>query len=225
MSSVHVYECFFLTIFLGTKGKNYCILALFEWDQEDLDSLYAAKAVEISANDVRNPSTAAVRNAVGKKEVAGHCRSTTGSAEVNKSLLESLFSTMATATDVPGVPFFRDEIVTEVWPEQRRHIPCIQDPPEIPGKALPIYRCSRGTNSPESFHLSLARNVVDKARIVADTLYPNRSTDCRGGVLPRTYIKMIDRPVNVVVCLCRENMALSKESTKGSIISLTLHAF
>ena len=44
---------------------------IFEWDQEDLDSLYTAKKAErLSAKGVKNPSTQAVRVAVGKKELA-----------------------------------------------------------------------------------------------------------------------------------------------------------
>lgn len=85
-------------------------------------------------------------------------------------MLDSLFTTMATATDVLGVPLFREEMMTEIWPEQRRHIPCIQDPPEIQlytevrqinkgGKSLPVYRCARETTSLESFHLHFARFI------------------------------------------------------------------
>ncbi|CAB3985034.1 Hypothetical predicted protein [Paramuricea clavata] len=88
---------------------------IFEWDQENpgLNAAKWANRAELSASGVRNPSTAAVRSAVSKKELAGHSR------------------------------------------RRRGHIPCIQDPPEIPlytvigqtkeeWKTLPIYRCARG---------------------------------------------------------------------------------
>ena len=97
-----------------------------------------------------------------ESEAAYTCKTT-------ESSLDSLFTSMATATDVLGVPLFREEMMTEFWPEQRRHIPCIQDPPGIQlytevgqikkgGKSLPVYRCARGT-SLESFHLHLARFI------------------------------------------------------------------
>ena len=149
---------------------------IFEWDQEDLDALYAAKKAELSANGVRNPSREAVRNAVGKRELAHHCRRRTRGAEATEALLQSLFDTLGSATDVLGVPLFRDEMVSEIWPEQRRHIPCIQDPTEIQlytitghtkkgGKSIPLYRCARGTTSLESFHLHLARFIPGKTML------------------------------------------------------------
>jgi hypothetical protein len=153
------------SVFMASLSR--CI---FEWDQQDLESLYAAKKSELVGNGVKNPSSEAVRSAVGKKELAQHCRRRTRGVETTESLLDSLFTTMATATDVLGVPLFSEEMVTEIWPEQRRHIPCIQDPPGIQlytevrqinkgGKSLPVYRCARGTTSLESFHLHLARFI------------------------------------------------------------------
>ena len=146
---------------------------IFEWDQEDLDALYAAKKAELSGNDVRDPSREAVQNAVGKRELAQNGQRRTRGAEATETLLESHFDTLASATDVLGVPLFRDEMLSEIWPEQRQHIPCIQDPPEIQlytitshskkgGKSLPVYRCAHGTTSLESFHLHLARFIPGK---------------------------------------------------------------
>ena len=77
---------------------------------------------------------------------------------------------MSTATDALGVPLFRDEMLTTVWPEQKKHPPCIQDPPGVQlytvtgyvnkgGVRLPVLRCARGSTSLESFHLHLARFI------------------------------------------------------------------
>ena len=68
-----------------------------------------------------------------------------------------------------GVPLFNDEIVS-IWEEQKKHIRCIQDIPDIPlyavtnevtkgGKKLPVYRCARGTTSLESYHRHLVTFV------------------------------------------------------------------
>ena len=95
---------------------------------------------------------------MGKKELALHCRRHTRGGE---PLLDSLFTTMSPATDVLGVPLFRDEMMSEIWPEQKKHVACIQDPPGVQlytvtgnstkgGKSLPMYRCARGTTSLES---------------------------------------------------------------------------
>ena len=55
----------------------------------------------------------------------------------------------------------------EIWSKQKKHVPCIQDPPNVQlytttghlqkgGVRLPILRCARGSTSLESFHLHLA---------------------------------------------------------------------
>ena len=155
-------------IFISSLSR--CI---FEWDQQDLDSLYAAKRLELVGNGIKNPSSEAVRSAVSKKELSSHCRRRTRGTEATTQLLDSLFNTMATATDVLGVPLFRQEMMSDIWPQQRKHVHCIQDPPEKPlyaisgyskkgGKPLPLYRCARGTTSLESFHLHLARFIPGK---------------------------------------------------------------
>lgn len=130
---------------------------IFKWDQEDLAQLYLAKKSELVA----------VRLAVSKKELARHCRRRTRGAEATEALLESLFQTMASATDVLGVPVFRDEMLSEIWPKQQKHVKCIQDLPEVAlytttghlkkgNIQLPVFRCGRGTTSLEIFHLHLA---------------------------------------------------------------------
>ncbi|CAB3997297.1 Hypothetical predicted protein [Paramuricea clavata] len=109
-------------------------------------------------------------NAVSKKELAKHCRRRTRGTDEMESQLTGLFNSQASATDVLGVPLFRDEMLTEIWPEQRKHVPCIQDPPGVSlytatgelkkgGKTLSVYRCARGSTSLESFHLHLNRFI------------------------------------------------------------------
>ena len=74
------------------------------------------------------------------------------------------------ATDTLGVLLFMDDMLTALWPEQKWHVPCIQDSPGIPfytitghlvkgGVKLPVLRCARGSTSLESFHLHLARFI------------------------------------------------------------------
>lgn len=39
---------------------------------------------------------------------------------------------MSSATDALDVTLFREDMLSSVWPEQKRHTSCIQDPPGIP---------------------------------------------------------------------------------------------
>lgn len=68
-----------------------------------------------------------------------------------------------------GVSLLKDEM-KKIWEEQKRHIPCIQDPPGLAlysithyitkGRVrLPILRCACGSTSLESFHCHLARFI------------------------------------------------------------------
>lgn len=152
-------------IFMASLSR--CI---FEWDQSDLQALYAAKKAELQENGIKCPSEKAVMSAVSKKELAKHCRRRTRGEHETENQLTALFNSLAAATDVLGVPLFRDEMLSEIWPEQRRHVPCLQDPPDVSlytttgtikkgGKSLPVYRCACGTTSLESFHLHLARFI------------------------------------------------------------------
>ena len=152
-------------VFMGRLAR--CI---FEWDAEDLTLLYRAKRGELKMAGVANPSEEAVRTAVTKEEMARHCRRRTRGSEATSRMISSLMDSMSMATDALGVPLFRDDMLTAVWPEQKRHVSCIQDPPGIPlytvtghlvkgGVKLPVLRCARGSTSLESFHLHLARFI------------------------------------------------------------------
>ena len=79
---------------------------------------------------------------------------------------------MSSATDALGVPLFREDVLSSVWPEQKRHTSRIQDP-GIPlyirtghitkgGVKLPVMTCARRTTSLEIFHLHLARFIPGK---------------------------------------------------------------
>ncbi len=61
-----------------------------------------------------------------------------------------------------------------MWNEQKRHVPCLQDPPGISlytqtgnlmkgGIKLPVYRCARGSTSLESFHRHIVNFILGTA--------------------------------------------------------------
>lgn len=143
--------------------------AVFEWDQQDFDKLLEAKRNVLSSSGVINPSDSAVKKSISREEAALHCRRTTRGVDKTVQMLENLFLALTPATDTLGVPLLKDELA-EIWEEQRRHIPCLQDPPGVPlytitgyankgGVRLPVFRCARGSTSLESFHYHLARFV------------------------------------------------------------------
>ena len=92
--------------------------------------LYRAKRGELQKAGVLNPSEDTVRKAVTKEEMARYCRRGTRGVKETCKLLDSLFSSMYTATDALGVPLFRDDMLTTVWPEQKKHLPCFMIPME-----------------------------------------------------------------------------------------------
>ena len=112
---------------------------------------------------VTNPSQSIVLKAVTRNEMARHGRRRTRGADVTLQLIEELLL----ATNSYGIPLFGEQMVT-VWEEEKKHILCIQDPPDVTlsnitghinkgGVQLPVYRCARGITSLESFHPHLER--------------------------------------------------------------------
>ena len=66
--------------------------------------------------------------------------------------------------------FSCSKLIVDISKVEKKHVACIQDPDGLPlytvtgystkgGMKLPVFRCSRGTTSLESFHLHLARYV------------------------------------------------------------------
>lgn len=83
-------------------------------------------------------------------------------------LIECLLLSLFFATDTLGVPLVKE--MRTIWAEQKKHVACIQDPPDIQrytvtghitkgGVQLRVLRCARGSNSQESFHLHIARFI------------------------------------------------------------------
>lgn len=128
-----------------------------------------AKLQELEKAGVPSPSDLAARKAIRREEMAKHCRRRTRGAERTEQLIDSLLHSLSAATDTLGVPLFA-EAMKDVWEEQRRHVKCLQDSPDVQlytvighlkkgGISLPVLRCARGSTSLESFHLHIARFI------------------------------------------------------------------
>ena len=142
---------------------------IFEWDADDFDLLISAKKSELVKAGIANPSDNAAKNAITKDELARHCRRRTRGTEWTTDLIEKLLLGLSTATDPLGVPVLREDM-KDIWAEQKHHVRCLQDPPNIQlytimsysmkgGVRLPVFRCARGSTSLESFHLHLSRFI------------------------------------------------------------------
>ena len=153
-------------------GTFMCSLSscLFEWDQTDFDNLVSAKRAELVRAGVSEPTPSSIRKAISKEELANHCKRRTRGCSETIEQVEALLLAMSPATDSLGARLFNEEMQA-IWEEQKRHVGCLQDPPDVSlytvtgsvtkgGVTLPTYRCARGTTSLESFHLHLARLVI-----------------------------------------------------------------
>lgn len=141
--------------------------AIFIWDSTDFDLLKRAKRNQLTESGVRNVTESAIVKAITSEELARHCKRRTRGILETETAIETLIFTMSEMTDSLGVAVFNDEI-KDIWQQQKRHLPCIQDVVGIQlytvtghltksGIKLPIYRCARGSTSLESFHNHLNR--------------------------------------------------------------------
>ncbi len=142
---------------------------VYEWEERDVDLLMDAKKHELMAAGVPNPSTSAITKAVSRAELARHCRRQTNGTQETLANIENLLLSLSTATDTLGVPLFKEEM-SEIWKEQKHHVSCLQDPPNLAlytitgyvtkgNVRIPTLRCARGSTSLESFHLHIARFI------------------------------------------------------------------
>ncbi|XP_068581262.1 uncharacterized protein [Cebidichthys violaceus] len=134
--------------------------SIFTWDQEDIALLKRAKEAEGPGAWSR----------VSLKEMARHCRRHTRGVQETERLIEDTLDHFKSARDDMAILLLDQERVEGIWSTQRRHLQCIQDPPGLQlytrtgqltsgGVILPVYHCSRGSTSLESFHLHLNRFI------------------------------------------------------------------
>ena len=106
------------------KSLSSC---LYEWDQEDYQLVLVAKRGELIKQGMKSPSTECVRKAVTREEMSRHCKRQTRGVTETINLIEALLLSMKQATDALGVSLFSEEM-KDIWKEQKRHVPCLQDP-------------------------------------------------------------------------------------------------
>lgn len=115
--------------------------------------------------------------AITKEKMARPCRRRTRGVEKTVELIECLILSLFSATDTLGAPLLKER--RTIWAEQKTHVACIQDPPDIQlytvtghitksGVQLCVLRCARGSNSLESFHLHIARFIPGTSAIAVN---------------------------------------------------------
>lgn len=137
------------------------MLLLFGWPNGELLARGAGPASEKVLDHM-----------ISRKELTLHCRKRTRGVEETTRRLKALIDEMDSekGRDTLGVPLLDHERIQQVWIDQQRRIPCIQDPEGFPlylktgslkkgGVELCCYWCALGSISLESFHLHLNRFI------------------------------------------------------------------
>ncbi|XP_061077259.1 uncharacterized protein LOC133111127 [Conger conger] len=145
---------------------------IFEWDAGDLAQLRRAKREQLTQEGWPVLMDAEVDKHISKAELALHCKRRTRGTDNTISLVDMLTEELIgdKGKDSMGVPLFDTVRMMHLWRVQKRHVGCIQDPPNVElytetgtvtkgGIALKTYRCARGSTSLESFHCHLARFI------------------------------------------------------------------
>ncbi|XP_048048328.1 uncharacterized protein LOC125269464 [Megalobrama amblycephala] len=145
---------------------------IFEWDAGDLTLLRRAKREQLTQQGWPAMTEAELDRHISKDELAQHCRRRTRGEETTVRLLDMLIRELmgGKGNDALGVPLLDSVRMQHIWHVQRRHVTCIQDPPDVllytetgtiikGGMVLKTYRCARGSTSLESFHCHLNRFI------------------------------------------------------------------
>ena len=160
---------------------------IFEWESEDVTLLQRAKRIQLERQGRVHLTTNDVMHHITKAEMALHCRRQTRGVGPTRRLLEDLLRELdgPGGRDTLGVPLLDSARMWDIWKQQKTHLACIQDPPDVQlytetgtlkkgGVDLKTYRCARGSTSLESFHLHLNRFIPG---ISAYTHFLQKQTD------------------------------------------------
>ena len=102
---------------------------------------------------------------ITKKELSLHVRRKTCGIQVTTILISNLLQAFSgpQGNVTLGVPLLDCDRIWTIWESQQKHIACFEDPEGVQlytktgtivkgGIDLPVYHCSRGSTSLESFH-------------------------------------------------------------------------
>ncbi|XP_016104299.1 uncharacterized protein [Sinocyclocheilus grahami] len=147
---------------------------IFVWDEGDVALLREAKRRELEQQQgIKGLTEEQLTGRLTSRQLAQHCRRCTRGVEETEQLIRQMLEAFKDARETMGIPLMDQERMDVIWDTQRRHLPCIQDPPGVQlytqtgsvtkgGLTLPVYRCARGSTSLESFHNHLNRFIPGK---------------------------------------------------------------
>ncbi|XP_016108011.1 uncharacterized protein [Sinocyclocheilus grahami] len=147
---------------------------IFVWDEGDVSLRREAKRRELEQQQgIRGLTDEQLTGRLTSRQLAQHCRRCTRGVEETEQLIGQMLEAFKDARETMGIPLMDQERMDVIWDTQRRHLPCIQDPPGVQlytqtgsvtkrGLTLPVYRCARGSTALESFHNHLNRFIQGK---------------------------------------------------------------
>ncbi len=106
---------------------------IFEWDPVDLQRLLHAKQEELKATGMYRAAQDDIAMHVTKKELATHCKRRTRGPDESAELIQQLLITYSSdlGKDTMGIPLLNHDRAWQIWEEQKRHLPCVQDPEDV----------------------------------------------------------------------------------------------
>ncbi|XP_047242400.1 uncharacterized protein LOC124880974 [Girardinichthys multiradiatus] len=145
---------------------------IFEWDAADVNNVREAKRAQLKGHGWTALTEKQLDRQITKEELEQHCRRRTRGEEQTIQLLDQLIGELISdrGKDSLGVPLLDPIRMQHIWFVQKRHVKCIQDPPDVAlytqtgtiikgGVQLQTLRCARGSTSLESFHCHLNRFI------------------------------------------------------------------
>ncbi|MED6270203.1 hypothetical protein CHARACLAT_007635, partial [Characodon lateralis] len=145
---------------------------IFEWDAADVNKLREAKRAQLKGHGWTALTEKQLDRQITKEELELHCRRRMRGEKQTSQLLDQLISELISdkGKDSLGVPLLDPIRMQHIWFVQKRHVKCIQDPPNVAlytqtgtiikgGVQLQTLCCARGSTSLESFHCHLNRFI------------------------------------------------------------------
>ncbi len=157
-SDAHPFYSAFLT------RLSACI---FQWDPLDIALLRQMKREHLEHEGMPNVTNDLVDRQISARELALYCRRRTRGVETSTRCIEQLLQELKNWSKPFGIPLLDAGKMENIWQDQKKHVPCIQDVPGVimyietgstvtaRGLVLTKYRCARGLTDLRSFYCHL----------------------------------------------------------------------
>ena len=98
-----------------------------KWDSDDVARLKMAQRAQMGGAGMSKITDGMVLSAIGRRELARHCRRRTQGVERTTKLVENLltFYCGASGREMAGMPLLDKERIHDVRESQKKHVSCI----------------------------------------------------------------------------------------------------